>query len=123
MGTTGLMQNPQGISLPGSYPDKSLPRLLELFLQLCPLLLPSASLASAPQCCPCPIVCPCPWSCSALAHSPLPCPGSTDSGGAPRGGAEANVSCLSFQWGIPCCSMTRGFPGDKASPIGHSFSP
>lgn len=36
---------------------------------------------------------------------------------------QANVGRLPFQRGIPCCNMTWGFPGDKASPVGHSLSP
>lgn len=30
---------------------------------------------------------------------------------------------LSFQRGIPCHGMTRGFPGDAASPVQHSLFP
>lgn len=35
---------------------------------------------------------------------------------------QSNVGGLSFQWGIPCCNITWGFPRDKASPVGHNLS-
>lgn len=35
---------------------------------------------------------------------------------------QASVGGLPFQGGIPCCNITWGFPGDRASPIGHSLS-
>lgn len=103
----------------------------------------SRSPSSAPRSCPPlawpgPLSCaPAPWSAVGSQTLPLrppgkavpwltaPCPalGSTSGEGAPHSDAEANVGGLSFQRGIPCRSVTWGFPRDEASPVGHSLFP
>lgn len=137
-GTKGLMQNPAG----------NLPALITLCLGparacrgegcSCSRCLSSASRSCPPLAWPGPLGCaPAPWSAvgsQTLPVRPLgkavpwltaPCPalGSTSGEGAPHSDAETNVGGLSFQRGIPCCSVTWGFPRDEASPVGHSLFP